>query len=127
MKLDDISSESTVIVGFQSVPFNKVIEKWGVKYTIEVVKVGIGVMLNPSKDGFAEVIDFTDYWPTSQDELWTSFKTKDGSEFDLHIGNKEIFGDLANKSGFFAEIFGLDEENHIDTNEWVFPKEVLVA
>jgi hypothetical protein len=45
----------------------------------------------------------------------------------LHIGDKEIFGDLAKKSGFFAEIFGLDAENHIDTCEWVFPKEVLVA
>ena len=108
MELKDISSESTVVFGFQSVPFEKEFE-------------------NPNKDGFEEVIDFTDYWPISQNELWTSFKTKDGSEFDLHIGDKEIFGDLAKKSGFFAEIFGLDAENHIDTCEWVFPKEVLVA
>jgi hypothetical protein len=127
MELKDISSESTVVFGFQSVPFDKEFEKGGVKQTCKVVKVGIGVMLNPNKDGFEEVIDFTDYWPISQNELWTSFKTKDGSEFDLHIGDKEIFGDLAKKSGFFAEIFGLDAENHIDTCEWVFPKEVLVA
>ena len=84
MELKDISSESTVVFGVQSVPFDKEFEKGGVKNTCKVVKVGIGV-------------------------------------------NKEIFGDLAKKSGFFAEIFGLDAENHIDTCEWVFPKEVLVA
>lgn len=126
MDLKNIS-KSTIIVGLQSSPFEKVLEKDSIKSNCEVVKVGIGVMFNPNKDGFAEVIDFTDYWPISQNELWTSFKTKDGTEFDLHIGDKEIFGDLAKKSGFFAEIFGLDAENHIDTSKCVYPKEVLVA
>lgn len=126
MDLKNIS-KSTIIVGLQSSPFEKVLEKDSIKSNCKVVKVGIGVMLNPNKDGFSEVIDFTEYWPTSQNELWTSFKTKDGTEFDLHIGDKEIFGDLAKKSGFFAEIFGLDAENHIDTSKCVYPKEVLVA
>lgn len=126
MDLKNIS-KSTIIVGIQSSPFEKVFEKDGVKSTCEVVKVGIGVMLNSNKDGFDEVIDFTEYWPTSQNELWTSFKTKDGTEFDLHIGDEEIFGNLADKSGFFAEVFGLDAENHIDTSNCVYPKEVLVA
>lgn len=126
MDLKNIS-KSTIILGLKSSPFEKVLEKDNVKSTCEVVKVGICVMLNPNKDGFDEVIDFTDYCPTSQNELWTSFKTKDGTEFDLHIGDKEIFGNLADKSGFFAEIFGLDAENHIDTSKCVYPKEVLIA
>lgn len=124
MDLKNIS-KSTIIVGLQSSPFEKVLEKDSIKSNCEVVEVRISVMFN--QDGFDEVIDFTEYWPTSQNELWTSFKTKNGTEFDLHIGDKEIFGNLADKSGFFAEIFELDAENHIDTSKCVYPKEVLVA
>ena len=60
MELKDISSESTVVFGFQSVPFDKELEKGGVKHTCKVVKVGIGVMLNPNMEMFAfTVIRFT--------------------------------------------------------------------
>ena len=116
--------DCTVLCVVQSKPFVKKFEKFGKKHSCEVVKVGLSVM----RDG-DDPINFTDYWPTSQNEIWTSFNAKDKTVFDLHIGDKEIFGDLAerSKSHLAAEIFSIDSENCIDTSNSVIAKEVRVA
>ena len=123
MELKDYK-DCTVLCVKQSNPFVKDFEKFGKKHSCEVVKVGLSVM----RDG-DDPINFTDYWPTSQNEIWTSFTTKDNTVFDLNIGDKEVFGDFAvrNKSGLAAEIFSVDSNNCIDTSNSVLAKEVMIA
>lgn len=120
MELKDYK-DCTVLCVRQSDPFVKEFVKFDKKHSCEVVKVGLSVM----RDG-DDPINFTDYWPTSQNEMWTTFKAKDGTEFDLLIGNEEVFGEMAskNKSGLVAEIFSIvDGEQDNST----LAKEVFLA
>ena len=123
MELKDYK-DCTVLCAKQSVPFVREFEKHGQRVQCEVVKVGLGVIRKGD-----DPINWVDYLPTSQNDFWTSFKAKDGTEFDICIGDSEIYGELASRSknGLVAEIYPLDSEKHINTSVSVFAKEVLVA
>lgn len=119
MELKDFGKDTKVVISIRS--FSRKVYNIKNGCPFKAVDVNVKVLVN------GESIEIFTLWPLCDNEVWTSFTTKDGTEFDLHIGDTEIFGDLAEKSGFFAEFFGLDSEGNLDTSECVFPKEVLVA